>query len=94
MTAAARCPRCGSLSANRLRDHYATGFADGRERGLAESAELRAELGVPVELSDLFPALVKLVHPDVHQPIRQDQAHDVTRALLAWRQRVEARGRG
>jgi hypothetical protein len=46
---------------------------------------LRREVGAPVELADLWPALVKLCHPDVHAPVRQGRAPEVTLALLPWR---------
>jgi len=77
---------------NARRDVYATGFEDGRLRGIVEAAELRREAGVPPELADLWPQLLRLCHPDVHQPIRQADAHELTIALLEWRRRVEARG--
>jgi hypothetical protein len=86
-----RCPRCGALDLARRRDAYAHGFEDGRTRGILEAAELRAEVGVPPELADMWPALVKLVHPDVHALARREQAEEVTRALLEWRSRIHER---
>ena len=65
-----------------------------RRRAEEEAVEQRPaeEAGVPPELADLWPQLLRLCHPDVHQPIRQADAHELTIALLEWRRRVEARG--
>jgi hypothetical protein len=91
MTTTGRCPRCGGLESSRRRDAFVAGHEAGRVEGFREAAALRAEVGVPAELSDLWPALVKLVHPDVHAPARQADAHEVTVALLAWRERRRGR---
>jgi hypothetical protein len=87
MTSANRCSRCGALAGQARVDAHAAGFEAGRVRGFAEAAELRAEAGLPVELADLLPDLLQLVHPDRHEGAQWERAHAVTVALLAWRER-------
>ena len=87
MTITGRCSRCGALGGQARVDAHAAGFEAGRVRGFAEAAQLRAEVGVPPELSDVWTRLLRLCHPDAHQPARKADAHEVTIALLAWRER-------
>ncbi len=60
MTTSGRCSRCGALTGQARRDAFVAGFEDGRIERVPRGAALRAELGVPVEFSDLLADLVAL----------------------------------
>jgi hypothetical protein len=90
VTTANRCSRCGQLTVNARRDVYATGFEDGRLRGLVEGTQARMDMGLPPNFAALVDDLIALCHPDRHQG-REEQANRATAALLAWRDDPRAR---
>jgi hypothetical protein len=87
MTTTGRCPRGAAQAAQARRDAFVAGHEAGRIEGFREAAELRAEVGVPLELADMWRTLIRLLHA----ACRQKEASEATIALLEWRSRVEAR---